>query len=52
MFSSHALPMPAMSNSAADLPSELADWFARRGWQLRRHQREMLAIAGEGRHAL
>ena len=41
-----------MSNAPAHLPPELADWFAGRGWQLRRHQREMLAVAAEGRHAL
>lgn len=41
-----------MSNAPAHLPPELADWFAGRGWQLRRHQREMLLVAAEGRHAL
>ena len=41
-----------MPNRPADLPPELADWFAARGWQLRRHQREMLAVAADGRHAL
>ena len=34
------------------LPPELADWFAARGWTVRRHQREMLAVAANGRHAL
>lgn len=41
-----------MSNAPAHLPPELADWFAGRGWQLRRHQREMLLVAAEVRHAL
>ena len=41
-----------MSNAPAHLPPELADWFAGRGWQLRPHQREMLLVAAEGRHAL
>ena len=34
------------------LPPELAEWFAARGWALRRHQREMLEVAASGRHAL
>ena len=34
------------------LPPELAGWFAARGWNLRRHQREMLEVAASGRHAL
>ncbi|MBS0283645.1 MAG: ligase-associated DNA damage response DEXH box helicase [Proteobacteria bacterium] len=34
------------------LPAPLADWFALRGWQPRRHQREMLAEARADRHAL
>ena len=34
------------------LPNELADWFSARGWHLRRHQAEMLEVAGQGRHAL
>jgi ATP-dependent Lhr-like helicase len=34
------------------LPQPIADWFARRGWAPRRHQREMLAAARAGRHAL
>ena len=28
------------------LPPEIEQWFAGRGWQVRRHQREMLAAAG------
>ena len=26
-----------------DMPPEIAAWFAKRGWGLRRHQRDMLA---------
>src|SRR6188508_3370009 len=36
----------------AKLPPELADWFAGRGWRVRRHQAEMLAASEAGRHAL
>ncbi|WP_309660131.1 MULTISPECIES: ligase-associated DNA damage response DEXH box helicase [unclassified Sphingomonas] len=35
-----------------DLPAPLTAWFATRGWQPRRHQRDMLAEARAGRHAL
>ncbi|WP_286772527.1 MULTISPECIES: ligase-associated DNA damage response DEXH box helicase [unclassified Sphingomonas] len=34
------------------LPPALADWFAERGWQPRRHQLAMLAEARAGHHAL
>jgi ATP-dependent Lhr-like helicase len=34
------------------LPPEIDAWFAGRGWRVRRHQREMLAAAEAGRHAL
>ncbi len=34
------------------LPKPLSDWFAARGWTVRRHQMEMLQAAGAGRHAL
>ena len=34
------------------LPAALADWFAMRGWAVRRHQLEMLAAARAGDHAL
>ena len=34
------------------LPPVLADWFARRGWQPRRHQLAMLDEARAGHHAL
>ncbi|RSU53181.1 ligase-associated DNA damage response DEXH box helicase [Sphingomonas sp. S-NIH.Pt15_0812] len=35
-----------------DLPAPLTAWFAARGWQPRRHQRDMLVEARAGRHAL
>jgi ATP-dependent Lhr-like helicase len=44
--SDHADPLPP------PLPPEIADWFAVRGWRVRRHQWEMLAKAREGAHAL
>ncbi len=34
------------------LPAPFAAWFAARGWQLRRHQAEMLELARQGRDAL
>ncbi len=34
------------------LPPPLEHWFAKRGWQARRHQREMLAAGQAGDHAL
>ena len=34
------------------LPPEIADWFAGRGWRVRRHQDEMLAASEAGRHSL
>ena len=37
---------------SAELPREIADWFAGRGWRVRRHQAEMLDAAEAGRHAL
>ena len=42
--------MPAPPN--ATLPPELGEWFTRRGWQVRQHQTEMLAVDAVGRHAL
>ena len=35
----------------AALPPEVAEWFAGRGWRVRRHQSEMLAASDAGRHA-
>ncbi len=34
------------------VPPEIADWFAGRGWRVRRHQIEMLGASEAGRHAL
>ncbi|MBC7495987.1 MAG: DEAD/DEAH box helicase, partial [Sphingomonadaceae bacterium] len=34
------------------LPAPLTEWFAMRGWAVRRHQLEMLAAARAGDHAL
>ena len=34
------------------LPALFADWFAARGWRVRRHQAAMLAAAERGEHAL
>jgi ATP-dependent helicase Lhr and Lhr-like helicase len=38
--------------TGAEIPPELTTWFAARGWQVRRHQLEMLAVAANGQHAL
>ncbi|MDP3906374.1 ligase-associated DNA damage response DEXH box helicase [Novosphingobium sp.] len=38
--------------SATAPPALLADWFAARGWRVRRHQLDMLAAADALRHAL
>ncbi|MBB5708505.1 ligase-associated DNA damage response DEXH box helicase [Sphingopyxis panaciterrulae] len=34
------------------LSTPFTDWFATRGWRVRRHQAEMLAVAERGEHAL
>ena len=34
------------------VPFEIADWFAGRGWRIRRHQTDMLAASDAGRHSL
>jgi len=34
------------------IPEEIGQWFADRGWRVRRHQADMLAKAREGRDAL
>ena len=36
----------------AAVPPEIEDWFAGRGWRVRRHQSAMLAAGDRGRHAL
>ncbi|QTC91249.1 ligase-associated DNA damage response DEXH box helicase [Brevundimonas goettingensis] len=41
-----------MTLTAATLPPLFADWFAKRGWSLRRHQAEMIAAGVAGQHAL
>ena len=43
---------PHSLQTNANLPIELRDWFAGRGWQVRRHQLEMLEMAELGRHTL
>ena len=35
-----------------NLPAPFTDWFAARGWRLRRHQADMLSAARRGEHAL
>ncbi len=45
-------PLPLFDSPAETLPEPIARWFASRGWAPRRHQREMLAAARAGRHAL
>jgi ATP-dependent helicase Lhr and Lhr-like helicase len=44
--------MAAMAQGSHPLPPVLADWFAEKGWAVRRHQLEMLAAARAGRSAL
>ncbi|WP_137752277.1 ligase-associated DNA damage response DEXH box helicase [Sphingopyxis sp. L1A2A] len=34
------------------IPASFTDWFAARGWRLRRHQIDMLSAARRGEHAL
>ena len=34
------------------MPREIEDWFAGRGWRVRRHQTEMLEASDAGAHAL
>ncbi|NBS24128.1 MAG: DEAD/DEAH box helicase [Altererythrobacter sp.] len=34
------------------VPTEIFEWFAGRGWRVRRHQSEMLAASDAGKHAL
>ena len=41
-----------LESSLTRLPPLFADWFASRGWSVRRHQLEMIAAADAGRHAL
>ncbi|MDF1835224.1 MAG: ligase-associated DNA damage response DEXH box helicase [Alteraurantiacibacter sp. bin_em_oilr2.035] len=38
--------------SKRPIPPEIADWFAGRGWRVRRHQVEMLKASDAGKHAM
>jgi len=38
--------------NAATIPHEIDSWFADRNWRIRSHQRDMLAAAQAGKHAL
>ena len=44
--------MENFSSSHQDLPECVQDWFARKGWQVHDHQREMIAAIETGRSAL
>jgi ATP-dependent Lhr-like helicase len=44
--------MALMPSGSQPLPAPIADWFAGKGWAVRRHQLEMLAAARAGRSAL
>ena len=49
------IPKPLRTRYTASvtaLPLSIAGWFAKRGWQPRRHQLEMVAAARAGQHAL
>ncbi|GAA0265030.1 ligase-associated DNA damage response DEXH box helicase [Alteraurantiacibacter aestuarii] len=41
-----------MVEIAAQVPEEIADWFAGRGWRVRQHQADMLAASQAGKHAM
>src|SRR3546814_3590894 len=43
---------PPRHISSMPLPAPFTDWFAARGWRLRRHQADMLAAGERGEHAL
>ncbi len=43
---------PTTSSLEAELPKVVSSWFAGRGWEPRRHQLEMLALARSGKSAL
>ena len=47
-----ARPLPERHIGSMELPYPFSDWFAARGWRVRRHQIDMLAAAGRGEHAL
>ncbi len=44
--------MVGMASGSESLPTILADWFAAKGWAVRRHQSDMLAAGRAGRSAL
>jgi ATP-dependent helicase Lhr and Lhr-like helicase len=44
--------MASMPDGSQPLPNVIAGWFAGKGWEVRRHQREMLEAARAGRSAL
>ena len=44
--------MSAAPDPFGQVPPEIAEWFAGRGWRVRRHQVEMLTASDAGRHAL
>src|SRR3954464_9075783 len=48
----HGGYMASMPPASQPLPAVLAGWFAGKGWSVRRHQLEMLAVARAGRSAL
>lgn len=41
-----------VADVSSGLPRIVGDWFAGRGWKVRRHQMDMLAAGRAGRHAL
>jgi ATP-dependent Lhr-like helicase len=41
-----------MTTEPGAIPPEITAWFDARGWRVRRHQRDMLAAADRGHHAL
>ena len=46
------MEQPVRTTEPAVAPPEVEQWFAKRGWRIRRHQAEMLCVADAGRHAL
>ena len=44
--------LPPAASAQHGVPPEIADWFAGRGWRVRRHQTEMLAASDDGAHTL
>ena len=44
--------MASMPDGSQLLPNVITDWFSAKGWEVRRHQREMLEAARAGRSAL